>query len=116
MTGSPVLTLEEVQEFIRDKPELNRLLSDQEFNPSVIKVAMDLAISAYNMMPPISLVNIVTFPSRALLMEGTLAKLYRGQAALKARNTMNYSDGGLQIPVEEQFPYYFQLAEMFEQS
>jgi hypothetical protein len=116
MANSPVLMIEEVQEHVRDKPELNKLLDGEEFSPTVISIAIDLAISSFNTIAPLSNVTLATFPSRSLLMEGTIAKLLRGQAALKARNTMNYSDGGLQIPVEEQFPLYMQLAEMYEAS
>lgn len=112
----PILTTEEVQEYIRDREDLNKLLDGPEFSATTIRIAMDLAVGTYNMIPPSTLLDSGNFPNKALLMEGTLAKLLRGQAALKARNNMQYSDGGLQIPVEEQFPLYMQLAEMYEQS
>lgn len=116
MATSPVLTVEEVQEIIRDKAELNKLLDGEEFSPTVITLAMDLALSTYNFIPPVGITTLFTFPSKSLLLEGTLWKLLLGQAALKARNTMSYSDGGLTIPVEEQFPLYIQIAEMYGQS
>lgn len=116
MAATPVLMIEEVQEILRDKLELNRLLDTEEFSPTIISLAIDLAVSAYNMLPPLSMVSAVTFPNKSLLLEGTLWKLFAGQSALKARNTMSYTDGGLTIPVEEQFPLYFQLAEMYQQS
>lgn len=116
MPDSPILTVDEVQEILRDKPEFNHLLDDKEFSPTVITLAMDLAISAYNTLPPVSATNIHNFPSKSLLLEGTIWKMLAGQAALKARNHMSYSDGGLSIPVEEQFPMYAQLVEMYGQS
>jgi hypothetical protein len=111
----PVLTVEEVQEFIRDQAERNHLLDSAEFTPTVIVLAMDLAISAYNLMSPVSSVTLEDFPHKALLMSGTLWKLFSGQLALKARNFMTYSDGGLQVPVEEQFQLYQQLAGMYQE-
>lgn len=105
--------VEEVQEYIRDRAENNHLLDGMEFTPTVITLAMDLVVSAYNYMPPISATTVNTFPSKALLMSGTLWKMFAGQAALLARNTMNYSDGGIQIPVEERFALYQSLAEMY---
>lgn len=115
MARQPILSVEEVQEFIRDRAENNHLLDGNEFTSTIVALAMDLAISAYNMMPPVSVATIETFPSKQLLLIGTLAKMFAGQAALKARNTMNYSDGGIQVPVEEQFPLYQSLAAMYEQ-
>jgi hypothetical protein len=116
MSRAPVLTFEEVQEYVRDRPENNHLIDGFEFSPTVINLGIELAISEWNSIPPRSLVTIESFPSKAILLLGTLWKLYMGQAALLARNTMNYSDGGLQIPVEERFQLYQQLAEMYGQS
>lgn len=115
MSRAPKLSIEEVQEFIRDRAENNHLIDGTEFSPTVISLAMELAISTYNIIPPLSVATIETFPSKSLLMLGTLSKMFKGQAALKARNTMNYSDGGLQIPVEEQYQLYIQLASMYEE-
>jgi hypothetical protein len=39
--------------------------------------------------------------------------MYLGKATLLARNTMQYSDGGLQIPVEERAELYLGLANSF---
>jgi hypothetical protein len=84
----PVLSIAEITEYLRDKAENNYLLSTAEFSSAVIAVAIDLAISEYNTMPPLSAETIVTFPSKAILMSGTLYKLFLGQSALLARNTM----------------------------
>lgn len=113
MARSPVLTVEEVQEYIRDRAENNHLVDGTEFTATVITLAMDLAVSAWNMVPPVSVSTVETFPSKALLMSGTLWKMFMGQAALLARNTMTYTDGGLQIPVEERFQLYQALAAMY---
>ena len=113
MARKPILTVEEVQEYIRDRAENNHLIDGTEFSSTIIVLAMDLAISAYNLIPPVSVADIQSFPSKSLLMSGTLWKLFAGQAALLARNTMNYSDGGLNIPVEERFQLYQSLAAMY---
>lgn len=112
---SPILTTEEVQEYIRDKAENNLLIEGTEFSPTVISVAMDLAINEYNLIPPISTASLMVFPNKALLMSGTLYKMFLGQAALLARNTMNYSDGGVSVPVEERFQLYMALGQMYQQ-
>lgn len=113
--AQPILTIEEVREFLQDRPENNLLLDNkEEFPSSMISLAIELAVSAYNALPPMSTVTSTTFPNKAILLTGTLYKLYAGQAALLARNTMNYSDGGLQIPIEERFSLYQSLAAMYQ--
>lgn len=111
---SPVITPEEVRSHIRDSTDHNLLLDSLEFTDPVIYLAMDLACSEFNLLPPFSSVDRMTFPNKALLMSGTLYKMFAGQAALLARNTMQYSDGGLQIPVEERFQLYQALAAMYQ--
>jgi hypothetical protein len=113
-----ILTIEEVQEYIRDFAENNHLLDGQEFTPTVIKMAINLCISEWNTIPPLSSATEDSFPfaAKSILMSGTIWKLFAGQAALLARNTMNYSDGGIQIPVEERAALYLQIAELYAQS
>lgn len=110
----PVLTPEEVQEYIQDIPDKNYLLDGLEFNPTQVLLAIRLAVDEFNMFTPISSFTIDNFPNKAILMNGALYKLYAGQAALLARNTMGYSDGGLQIPIEERFQLYTALASMYQ--
>lgn len=110
----PVLTPEEVQVYIQDIPEKNHLLDGLEFNPTQVILAINLAVSEFNMVSPLSSFTVDNFPSKAILLNGALYKLFAGQAALLARNTMNYADGGLQIPVEERFQLYTALAAMYQ--
>lgn len=109
----PILTPEEVREFIQDKVEKNYLLDGEEFGATQISLAIDLAMGRFDLIIPLSNSNIYTFPSKTLLLYGTLACLFEGAAALLARNHMNYSDGGLQIPVEERMQLYQSLAQMY---
>lgn len=114
MATNDILSIDEIRLYIKDFAEDNRLLDGEEFTDIEIKLGMDLAISEYNMMPPGSSVNRVTFPNKALLMSGTLYKLFAGRAALLSRNTMNYSDGGISVPVEERAQLYTSLASMYQ--
>lgn len=110
------LSVEEVKEYIEDKAEKNHLLDGEEFSPTQITLAMDLALSSWNMITPITSDTLQTFPAnnKSLLLFGTLWHLFSGAAALAARNTMAYSDGGLSIPVEEKFELYRSLAAMYQ--
>lgn len=110
----PILTIEEVREYVSDRAPNNLLLDKEEFSSSLISLSMDLAISDYNMIPPFSSVSLGTFPSKGLLMHGTLYYLFTGQSALLARNQMSYTDGGLQIPIEERYGLYQQMGAMHQ--
>lgn len=113
---APILSPEEVREHIADKPELNHLLDGEEFSATRIEIAMELAVDKYNMIVPISSADLYTFPSKFILLYGTLGILFEGQAALLARNTMSYTDGGISIPVEERAQLYQSLAAMYNSS
>lgn len=109
-----ILEVEEVQIYIQDIAEKNHLLDTEEFSEIMIELAMELAVSEFNMIPPTSSYKTIDFPNKALLLSGTLYKLFAGQAALLFRNHMSYSDGGLIIPVEERGQFYQSLASMYQ--
>lgn len=112
---SPVISPDEVREFIADYAENNHLLDGEEFSDTRISLATELAISEYNMIPPIGASDVYSFLQygKAILMCGILWKLFSGQAALLARNHMSYSDGGISLPIEERMQLYTALAETF---
>jgi hypothetical protein len=109
-----ILEVEEVQIFIQDIAEKNHLLDTTEFPEVMIELAIDLALSEFNILPPISSYDLTNFPSKALLMSGVLYKLFAGQTALMYRNHMSYTDGGLVIPIEERGQFYQSLAGMYQ--
>lgn len=106
---------DDVREYIQDLSEKNHLLDGLEFEDIQIELAMKLAVGEYNLLPPLASENVDTFPYDSILMTGTLYKLFMGQAALLARNTMSYTDGNLQIPIEERSQLYQSLATMYQQ-
>lgn len=111
-----VLSPEEVREFIQDHVEKNRLLDGKEFENTQITLAIEMAVDRFNMFPPMSSATPQTFPSKTLLMYGTLSNLFAGQSALLARNHMSYSDGGITVAVEERMQLYTALAAMYDAS
>lgn len=109
-----ILEVDEVKLYIQDISSKNHLLDGEEFPDIQIELARELAINEFNLVPPLSSFDKVTFPNKALLMSGTLYKLFAGQAALLFRNHMNYTDGGITIPVEERGQLYQSLAGMYQ--
>lgn len=110
-----VLTAQEVREYISDYAVNNYLIEGEEMSDTFIELCMTLAADSFNSIPPIGNVGVQNFPSKAVLLWGTLWHCYDGKALLLARNTMQYSDGGLQIPIEERAELYRQLAANFQQ-
>ncbi len=107
------LTADQVREFISDYPESNLLLDKEEFSDAFIELCMELGVSEYNVMPPRSGFNVDNFPSKSLLLLATLWQMYLGRSAMMARNNLSYTDGGLQIPVEEKYELYKNLSDTF---
>lgn len=114
--ANPLVTPDEVREFIADYTENNHLIDGVEFSDTRISLATELAITEFNVIPPLGGATIDSFirQGKSLLITGVCWKLFEGQCALLARNTMNYSDGGISLPIEERFPLYQSLAESFK--
>jgi hypothetical protein len=115
MSIAQVLTILEVREYVSDYAPNNYLIEGEEFTETYIQLCMDLAVDEFNGLSPLTHYQLSGFPSKAVLLQGTLWKMYDGKAALLARNTMSYADGGLQIPLEERSELYSSLAARFGQ-
>jgi hypothetical protein len=114
MAVPEVLTVLEIREFVSDYSQNNRLLDGEEFSDTFITLCRDMAIDEWNMLPPAASNDITNFPSKSLLLYGTLWKMYDGKAALLARNFFSFSDGGIQVPVEERVQLYTGLAQQYQ--
>lgn len=115
--ADPIITNDEVREFLADYAENNHLLDGVEFSDTRISLATKLAVSEFNMLPPVGGVSVDTFlrQGAAVLLYGICWKLLEGQAALLARNHMSYSDGGISLPIEERMELYLRLAGTFRE-
>jgi len=113
VSAVPILTAAQVSLYIQDSPLNNYLLDNEEFSEDRINLAIQLAISEANAIPPRGTYTILDFPNMGLLMDGTLWKLFDGQAAFFARNSLPYSDGGITVNLEERQEAYMSLAANF---
>lgn len=107
------LSIDEVREYVSDYAPNNYLIDGEEFTDTFISLCISLGIDAFNSMTPRSSYNETNFPSKIVLLLGTCWQMYQAKASLLARNTMQYSDGGLQVPVEERAELYMNLANNF---
>jgi hypothetical protein len=109
------LTPDDIRRFLNDSPENNLLIDGVEFSDPRINQAIGLALSSFNGMQPITGYTLDTYPQNyvKVLYYLTAQTLYEGQAAMAARNQLTYSDGGLNIPIEERYEMFMSLANLF---
>ena len=106
-----MITLEMIKKHLQDFPSKNFLLEEDEFTKEEIEIAFKLAQEGYNSLPPVHII----FSSASnrlddIILEGTLARMYRGKAYQQARNELNFQDGTAAGSIDNKFQYYIQIA------
>lgn len=106
--------LEEVRNYMRDYPELNRLLeaeetSDRQIRWYVIEVLDDFSVTP----PPLGVLGIDRVP-RSILLKGAIAEALTSAAILNLRNELRYTDGGFNVDLDKH-QAMLALAQMFRQ-
>ena len=108
--AAPALAMEqfrsEVRGYVRDFPELNRLISGEESSDRMIEYCAFLALDEWNTTPPLSGNSIADFPSRIILLQLTICHLLTSVGILKSRNRFMYNDGGFSVQTEDQDTAY----------
>lgn len=112
--ATELLSISDVRKYVSDYSPNNYLIDGEEFSDGFISLCRDLAMDSYNIMPPASQYDTTNFPSKSLLLYGTMWHMYTGKAALLARNTMSYSDGGISLAIEERSELYRGIASSFQ--
>lgn len=107
------LSIDEVREYVSDYAPNNYLIDGEEFTDTFISLCISLGIDSFNSMAPRTSYTESNFPSKVVLLLATCWQMFQAKATLLARNTMQYSDGGLQVPIEERSELYLNLANNF---
>ena len=103
--------------FMRDTPELNRLIRKEESDDEMFEFALEMTISEYNTYPPITgRVTIANYPSLFLLLHGAAIQLLKSNGLLQARNELNYSAGGSNFIRSNKSNYYLSWMTSFSNS
>lgn len=106
-----------VRTFLRDVPELNRLVQGYENSPRMIAWAIVDALDDWNATPPfIGTATIESFPSRHLLCRGATISLLESVGLLQTRNQLTFSDGGITVSVSDKAPLIMNWLSMFKAS
>lgn len=132
--------IDQVRTFMRDRAEINRLLSGVETQDRTISLCLDQAIDLWNGFPPFGVATIsvtisgglsytdeygataramklITYPAnaKALLLQGTILEILKSVVLGRSRNSLAYSDGGVTVQDEElplqNYLRYIQLTE-----
>jgi hypothetical protein len=106
----------EVRQYLRDFPELNRLIDGEETSDRMIAWAVLDALDDINATPPLTgAYTIDTFP-RSILLRGTVIAVLESVGLLQTRNQINYSDGGIQVSASDKAPMLMQWINMLRGS
>jgi hypothetical protein len=93
--------------FLRDTPQLNRLITGYESDDEMLTFALDMTIDDWNVTTPvIGNTNIGNFPSLSLLMQGAVIYVLKSQGIYQARNELNYQSGGSSFVRANKSNYY----------
>jgi len=100
--------------FLRDTPQVNRLIRKEESDDELLTFAIEMAISDWNSTSPhIGSLTIYTYPSLYLLMHAAAIQILKTQGLVQARNELSYSAGGSSFMRSNKSNYYMQWMNAF---
>lgn len=81
--------------FLRDTPQLNRIIRKEESNDELLTFAIDMALDDWSTTSPVmGNVTIENYPSLYLLMHAATITILKSQGIYQARNELQYNTGG----------------------
>lgn len=102
-----------VRAFMRDYPELNRLIKGEEHSDRLIAWAAIDALDDFNTTPPMTQYQFTNFPSKHLLLRGTVISLLESVGLLMTRNHLSFSDGGISSITTDSTPLIQSWIQLF---
>lgn len=106
----------QVRSFMRDYPELNRLIAGVESSNRQIVWAIFDSLDDFNSTPPFTNHDINSFPSKSLLIRATVCSLLESIGLLQTRNHLQFSDGGITVGVSDKTPFIQSWLQLFRNS
>jgi hypothetical protein len=103
--------------YLRDWPELNRLVAGQESSDRMIAWAVLDALSNFNGTPPLTYLSLEELCARNqqhLLKRMTVEALVESVGLLSTRNHLNYSTGGTNVGVNDKTPLLMNWLQYFK--
>jgi hypothetical protein len=109
--------VEMVRGYMRDFPELNRLVAGEESTNRQIAWAVLDAMSDFNGTPPLgnaALEDLLQRNLHSLLLRMTVISLIEQVGLLQTRNHINYSTGGMNVGVNDKTPLLMNWLQYFK--
>lgn len=110
--------IQTVRLFTRDHPQLNRLVAGEESSDRMIVWAILDALSDFNGTPPFvgtfSLEDLLYRNQQALLLRMVTCSLIESVGLLQTRNHINYSNGGINVGVNDKTPLLMNWLQYFK--
>jgi hypothetical protein len=103
----------QIRLFIRDYPELNRLIAGEESSNRQIVWAIIDTLDDFNTTPPFTTFSLTNFPSRSVFVRGVVCSLLESIGLLQTRNHLTFSDGGIQVGISDKTPYIQSWLQVF---
>lgn len=93
--------LAEVRNYLRDHPELNRLIDGEETSDRQMRWYIAEVVDDWNLTPPpIGYQPISNIP-RSVLIKGVMAEVLFSVAILNLRNSLRYTDGQVTVDLDK---------------
>jgi hypothetical protein len=123
LQGIPYMTpmfrafIQTVRLYMRDFQELNRIVSGEETSDRQIAWSMLDALSDFNGTPHLtnySFEDLLQQNQHALLLRMTTVTLIESVGLLQTRNHINYSNGGINVGVNDKTPLLMKWLQYFK--
>lgn len=112
--------IQSVRLYLRDHPQLNRLVAGEESSDPILAWAVMDAMADFNGTPPwIGNWTVETFlqkSQQALLLRMTTISVLESVGLLQTRNHLNYSNGGINVGVNDKTPMIMNWLQYFKGS
>ena len=106
-----------LRRYLRDFPELNRLIDGQETSDRMLAWCVIDALDDFNNTPPfIGNFSVGSFPYQSLLLRGSVITVLESVGLLQMRNQLQYSDGGITVSSSDKAPMIMQWLQMLKNS
>ncbi len=105
-----------VRGYLRDFPELNRIVTGEESSDRQIAWAVLDAVSDFNGTPhftTMTLEDLLQRNQHALMLRLTTISLLESVGLLQTRNHINYSNGGINVGVNDKTPLIMNWLQYF---
>jgi hypothetical protein len=105
-----------VRAYLRDQPELNRLIAGSESSDNFLAWSVLDAIARFNGTPHftmLSLEDLLQLQQHSLLLRMTVETVLESVGMLQTRNHLNYSNGGINVGVNDKTPLLQSWLQMF---